>query len=92
MPDPSSRARDYGEKADECLRLAGMTPELTTAAEYRKLANAYLDLRQFELALIRRRAGKNSTEAPSGTGPDVARYPGDRAGSISIPPRFARSP
>ena len=72
MPDPSSRAKDYGEKADECLRLAGMTPEPTTAAEYRKLANAYRDLRQFELALIRRMADKNSTEALPRAGSSLA--------------------
>jgi hypothetical protein len=58
MSDPASRAKLYGEKADECLRLAGLTTESFIAAEYRKLAKAYRDLQGLEAAYITRMAEK----------------------------------
>jgi hypothetical protein len=52
MPDPASRAKAYGEKAEECLRLADMATEISIATEYRRLAKSYRELAEFELAQL----------------------------------------
>ena len=58
MTDPDSRAKAYGEKADECLRLAAQTTQSFIAAEYRKLASRYRELQGLEAAYITRMDGK----------------------------------
>ena len=52
--NPDSRAKAYGEKADECLRLAAQTPQSFIAAEYRRLASRYRELQGLEAAYITR--------------------------------------
>ena len=54
MPNPTSRAKVYGEKADECLRRASTTTEPFIAAEYRKLAKSYRELQGLEAAYVTR--------------------------------------
>jgi hypothetical protein len=59
MPDDAtSKARVYGEKADDCLRRASITAESFIAAEYQKLAKAYRDLEGLEAAPAKRMADK----------------------------------
>ena len=54
MTDPDSTAKAYGEKADECLRLAETATSSFVAAEYRKLARHYRELQGLEAAYITR--------------------------------------
>jgi hypothetical protein len=52
MSDSLSKAQRYHERADECLRLAGLATDDQIRQHYRKMAEDYLTLARAELRIV----------------------------------------